>query len=50
VHQPAELIAAAAGILATGHVHAAAVLLDGCVAVRALLGVREQPVHVLRLV
>ena len=38
--EPAELEAA----LATGHVHAALVLLDGPLALGALLGVRKDPI------
>mmetsp|Transcript_59804 Transcript_59804/g.107615 ORF Transcript_59804/g.107615 Transcript_59804/m.107615 type:complete len:225 (-) Transcript_59804:579-1253(-) len=46
--QPAELVPAAAR-LGANHVVAALVLLDGLVALRALLGVRPDPTNVLRL-
>lgn len=43
--QPAELKAA----LTAGHVHAALVLLDGPLALGALLGVRQDPVQIFAL-
>lgn len=43
--EPTELKAA----LAARHVHAALVLLDGALALGALLGVRQDPVQVLAL-